>query len=50
MECTEYLLYMRKPDIIEFATRTFGLGMFKQGINKNGKKLYGLHHHYMLLL
>ena len=35
----EYLLYMRKPDIIEFATRTFGLGMFKQGINKNGKKV-----------
>ena len=35
----EYLLYIRNPHLIELAARTIGLGMIKQGINKNGKKV-----------
>lgn len=35
----EYLAYMRRPHLLEFATRTIGLGMIKQGINAEGKKV-----------
>ncbi|MGI6369275.1 MAG: T9SS type A sorting domain-containing protein [Ignavibacteria bacterium] len=35
----EFLLYMRYTDIVEFASRTMGIGLFKQGINSAGKKV-----------
>ncbi len=36
---TEYINYIRNPHILEFCSRTVGIGMIKRSINKKGQKI-----------